>query len=206
MRDDICPGATFPDYELPDHEGTPTRLSTLQGSLPMILHLSRGSYCPREHRWLRGLVSMWPEFRVAFTRVCVISAYDNQLEVNEFRDQLGAEFPFLTDNERSIAKDLGIQEYTDPVHDGMVPHTFVLEPGLKIHSQYNGYWFWGRPSAHELHVDLREVTRKWRADFDLHAPGLREAWDRKDHAPFLVEPPVGKPIRYTEGDHIGVKR
>ena len=28
----------------------------------------------------------------------------------------------------------------------MIPHTLVLRPGLVIHSIYNGYWFWGRPS------------------------------------------------------------
>ena len=32
----------------------------------------------------------------------------------------------------------------------MIPHTLVLKPGLVIHSIYNGYWFWGRPSAVDL--------------------------------------------------------
>jgi hypothetical protein len=27
MRSDIVPGATFPDYELPDHENNPRKLS-----------------------------------------------------------------------------------------------------------------------------------------------------------------------------------
>ena len=60
----------------------------------------------------------------------------------------------------------------------MIPHTFVLEPELRIFSIYNGYWYWGRPTMHELHVDLRAVLQKVRPDFDLSAPGLREAWDR----------------------------
>jgi peroxiredoxin len=205
VRPDIRPGADFPDYELSDHEGNPRKLSELQGSIPMVLHLSRGSFCPREHRFLRGLVDAYPEFRVAFTRIVVISV-DNQLDINEFRDQLGAEFAFLSDPERSVQQDLGIQEYTDPVHDGMIPHTFVLEPGLRIYSLYNGYWYWGRPSLHELHVDLRAVMQELRPDFDPSAPGLREAWDRGEHEVFLVEPPVGVPIRYTEGSKVGVKR
>ena len=29
----------------------------------------------------------------------------------------------------------------------MIPYTLVLGPGLVIHSIYNGYWFWGRPSV-----------------------------------------------------------
>ncbi len=63
---------------------------------------------------------------------------------------------------------------------------FVLEPGLVIYKIYNGYWFWGRPSAEELRKDLREVTRKIRPDWDLAAPGLRENWegDKTMHYPY----------------------
>jgi hypothetical protein len=43
-----------------------------------------------------------------------------------------------------------------------------------IHSVYNGYWFWGRPSLADLWHDLRDVTREIRPDWDLGAPGLRE--------------------------------
>jgi hypothetical protein len=88
----------------------------------------------------------------------------------------------------------------------MIPHTFVLAPPLTIAAIYNGYWYWGRPTVEELHRDLREVMRKLRPDFDLSAPGLREAWDRGERDQFLVTPVEGEPIRYTEGGAIGVKR
>ncbi|WP_051551508.1 hypothetical protein [Nocardioides sp. URHA0020] len=83
-----------------------------------------------------------------------------------------------------MEKDLDIEEYTDPADDPMVPHTLVLKPGLVIHSVYNGYWFWGRPSATDLWHDLREVTREIRPDWDLSTPGLRERWEAGDRAPF----------------------
>jgi hypothetical protein len=79
---------------------------------------------------------------------------------------------------------LDIQEYTDPENDQMIPHTLVLKPGLVIHSIYNGYWFWGRPSVVDLWHDLRAVTREIRPDWDLSTPGLREAWDAGDWSPF----------------------
>ncbi len=47
----------------------------------------------------------------------------------------------------------------------MIPHTLVLKPGLVIHSIYNGYWFWGRPSFVDLWHDLRAVTREIRPDW-----------------------------------------
>jgi hypothetical protein len=83
-------------------------------------------------------------------------------------------------------KDLDIQEHTDPHHDPMIPHTFVLEPGLVVYTVYNGYWFWGRPSTAELWRDLREVTRKARPDWDLSAPGVRDNWEgeRTRHWPY----------------------
>ena len=51
---------------------------------------------------------------------------------------------------RTVQQDLDIQEYTDPEHNPMVPHTLVLKPGLVIQRVCNGYWFWGRPSFYEL--------------------------------------------------------
>jgi hypothetical protein len=66
----------------------------------------------------------------------------------------------------------------------MIPHTLVLSPGLRVHSIYNGYWFWGRPSVHELWQDLRAASSEFRPDWDLSAPGLRDAWDAGDHSSF----------------------
>jgi peroxiredoxin len=44
MRSDIAPGGVFPDYELPDHENVPRRLSELQGDDPLVLLLARGHF------------------------------------------------------------------------------------------------------------------------------------------------------------------
>jgi len=107
----------------------------------------------------------------------------------EYRLQVGARWPFLSDPERTVQKDLGIQEYTDPKHDPMIPHTLVLEPGLVIYKIYNGYFFWGRPSNEDLWRDLREIFRK-RPDYDPTAPGLRENWeegDKSKHYPYKAQ-------------------
>jgi peroxiredoxin len=49
MKNDIVPGASFPDYELPDHRGKKHKLSDLQEMDPVALVLARGGYCPKEH-------------------------------------------------------------------------------------------------------------------------------------------------------------
>lgn len=191
MRADIQVGAVFPDYELPDHTDTPRRLSVLQGDDPMILVLSRGAFCPKDRRQLQELVGFYPQVRVAYTQIVTITT-DRLLELNELRDGVGAEWPFLHDERRIVQQDLDIAEYTDPHHNPMVPHTFVLEPGLKIYRIYNGYWYWGRPSIAELHADLREVTRRVRVDYDLGNPEVRAAWERGERDKFW---PYGRTLR-----------
>jgi peroxiredoxin len=183
MRSDIAPGGTFPDYELPDHENLPRKLSEIQGDDPLILMLARGHYCPKEHQQHLELAANYPKIAVAYTKIATIST-DTHHASQEFRASTGAQWPFLSDPERTVQKDLEIQEYTDPEHNPMIPHTLVLKPGLVIHSIYNGYWFWGRPSFADLSHDLRTVTREIRPDWDLSKPGLREAWDAGDYSPF----------------------
>jgi peroxiredoxin len=186
MRADITQGGTFPDYELTDHTKTRRKLSELQGNDPMILVLARGHYCPRDNQQHLGLVAAYPKIAVAYTQIVTIST-DPIVESREFRESIGAQWTFLSDPGRKVQKDLDIQEYTDPTHDPMIPHTLVLKPGLVIHSVYNGYWFWGRPTIDDLSHDLREVMSEIRPDWDLSAPGLREAWDAGDHSQFYDE-------------------
>src|SRR6266508_3347742 len=173
MRIDIMPGARFPDYELTDHTRTRCKLSELQGNDPLILVLSRGHFCPKDHQQHLELAAFYPKIAVGYTQIVTITT-DNILELNEFRASVGASWTFLSDPRRLVQKDLDIQEYTDSHHDPMIPHTFVLAPGLVIFRVYVGYWYWGRPSNEDLRHDLRELTRKIRRDWDISDPALRE--------------------------------
>ena len=132
MRSDIQPGATFPDYELPDHTDTPRKLSELQGRDPLILTLARGHYCPKEHQQHLDLAAFQPKIAVAYTQIVTIST-DEHHTLQEFRLSVGAQWTFLSDPERTVQRDLDIKEYTDPDHDPMIPHTLVLKPGLVVH-------------------------------------------------------------------------
>ena len=183
MRSDIRPGGVFPDYALPDHTATVRRLGEIQAGDPLILTLSRGHYCPKEHQQHQDLAAFQSKIAVAYTQIATISTDDHHT-LQEFRASVGAQWTFLSDPERMIQRDLDIQEYTDPEHDPMIPHTLVLKPGLIVHSVYNGYWFWGRPSIDDLWRDLRAATSEIRPDWDLGRPGLREAWDAKDWSQF----------------------
>jgi len=155
----------FPDLELPDHTGRPGRLSELAGGDPLALVTSRGWWCPKEQRFLRGLVALQDEFEVAYSRIVVLSVDPPEVQ-SAFRAGLGARFTFLSDHERRYIEQLGLRETTDTVHDPYLPAAFMLHPDLRVHSSYNGYWFWGRPTPQEIREDMRAITQAIRPDWD----------------------------------------
>ena len=193
MRNDIVPGARFPDYELTDHTATRRKLSELQGTDHMIVVLSRGGFCPKDRRQAEGLIQLHREMEVGYCRLVTIST-ENLTETNEYRSGVGAHWPFLSDAGRVVQKDLDIAEYTDPVHNPMIPHVVVLEPGLIVLKIYSGYWFFGRPTMEELRQDLRAVTRKCRPDWDITTPEMKRAWQEGRKELFY---PYGKTYAQT---------
>jgi len=198
MRADIVPGAVFPDFELPDQTGKHRTLSGLQGLDPMIVVLSRGQFCPKDHRQHEGLLALHREILVGYCKLVTVST-DNLLQTNEFRGAIGAQWPFLSDPSRKVQKALDIAEYTDPTHNPMIPHTIVLEPGLVVYKVYNGYWFFGRPTTEELRQDLRAVLMKCRPDWDISTPEMRAAWENGEKAKFY---PYGRSYAqvFADGD------
>ena len=179
MRGDITPGSRFPDFELRDHTGTYRRLSELQGPDPLIIVLAREAYSAKDQIQQHNLVQLWNEMKpgVGYCRLVTITTSTPQETLN-YRSGIGAEWPFLSDPQRIVQRDLAVDEYTDPEHDQMVPHTIVCEPGLVVYKVYNGYWFFGRPTNEELRHDLRAVLEKTHWDWDLGRTDVREAWER----------------------------
>jgi hypothetical protein len=81
-------------------------------------------------------------------------------------DEAGAALSALLHDEAQQVRDvLGIAVLTD---DGdappLIPHTFLLAPGLHIRKVWNGRHPWGRPSSCELHDALCELTRELRRE------------------------------------------
>jgi peroxiredoxin len=153
-----------------------------------VLVLARGGFCPKDRRQHEGLVQLHREMQVSYCRLVTIST-DTLIETYEFRAAVGAHWPFLSDPGRKLQQDLDIAEYTDADHNPMIPHTLVLEPGLRIHKVYNGYWFFGRPTVEELRLDLRAVLQRCRPDWHIETADQRAAWAKGDKAGFY---PYGK--------------
>jgi len=94
MRSDIVPGAVFPDYQLSDHTAKRRKLSDLQEQHPMVLVLSRGSFCPKDRRQAEGLVQLHREFEVAYCRLVTIST-DNITETMSIGAESAPTGPFF---------------------------------------------------------------------------------------------------------------
>ena len=71
----------------------------------------------------------------------------------------------------------------------MIPHTLVLEPGLRVYKIYNGYWFFGRPTVEELRLDLRATLKHCRPDWDIDSAEQQAAWAKGEKMGFY---PYGK--------------
>ena len=178
MKEAFVPGADFPDFELPDHNHNLRKLSDLQAGLPLIVFISRGKHCPREAQHLSLMArELQPWLGVAFTNAVTIS-HNSVHDVASHRIMVGATWPFLSDEKNEVMHTLGIQEYTDPVHNPMVPHTIILAPDLIIEKIYVGYWFWGRPSPYDLWQDLRTLNQHIYPDFDPTLPSVRADWEK----------------------------
>lgn len=161
----LAPGGQVTDLQLPDVDGNVRRLSDLVGGDPTLLHFYRGFFCPKERQFFRMLISLQDEAEVAYTRFVSVSV-DPPAVTASFRAGLGARWTFLCDPERRYLEELGLRERTDTVHDPYLPVCVVVRPDLSVHASYEGYWYWGRPTAEELRQDFRAVTRAVRPDWD----------------------------------------
>jgi cold shock CspA family protein/peroxiredoxin len=164
-------GDTFPDFTLPDHRNSPKTLSgfTRPGQMdekmgftdgyPLVLIFSRGFFCPRDGEQMRQLAGFQSELRVNFCKLAVVNA-DPPMVSAAFRAGLGADWPFLADEDREVIKTIGVLDETEGEYAYRSrPFTFVLRPDLTVHKIYDGWFFVGRPTVEELRHDLREIMR-----------------------------------------------
>jgi peroxiredoxin/cold shock CspA family protein len=179
-------GEVFPDFELPDHRKKPRRLSEyvkpspmddklgFTDGYPLILIFGRGFFCPRDQQHMRQLVQFQSELVVNFGKLVTVST-DAPLTGAAFRAGLGAEWPFLSDENQEVIERIGILDETEGEYAYVSqPYTFVLRPDLTIYKIYDGWFFVGRPTLEELRQDLREVM-SGRSDSHYEAHNTPEA-------------------------------
>jgi len=161
LRSDLEPGNRFPDFVLPDTDGSNVVLSQYAGGWPTILTFHRGNYCPKDRRQLTNYAAqLQPELLVNYCKLLSVSV-ETRLGSFELKTGAGAHWPFLSDDKRELMRQLGFIDDSDPRFSPVyIPYTFVLEGDLTIYKAYYGWWYVGRPTVEELRMDLRAVVSK----------------------------------------------
>src|SRR5256886_9175808 len=170
----------FPDIALPNHQNELTQLSHFTkpslldqhlgflDGYPLILIFFRGFFCPRDQQQMRQFVEFQQELAVSYGKLVAVSA-DPPLVQAAFRAGLGGQWSFLSDEQRTIIKQINILDETEGEYAYRAqPYTFVLRPDLRIHAIYNGWYFVGRPTNEELRHDLRTIMEA-RSDYRYEA-------------------------------------
>jgi len=173
-------GDRFPDIELPDTQERMVRLSSLtkpglldeqlgfHDGYPLIVVFYRGFFCPRDQQQFRMLVQFQAELAVNYGRLVAIGVDPPRVHA-AFRAGLGAEWPFLADEDRAVVRQLNMLDETEGEYALRAqPYTFVLRPDLTIQTIYNGWFFVGRPTLDDLRHDLRAIMET-RADYRYEA-------------------------------------
>ena len=169
MMTNLNVGDRFHDIELPDYDNRRVRLSHFTrptlideklgflDGYPLIVIFNRGFFCPRDKQQIPQLVQFQDELAVNYCKLVTIGV-DPPTAQAAFRAGLGANWPFLSDEDRDVIRQLNILDETEGEYAYRAqPYTFVLRPELIIHSIYNGWFYVGRPTLDELRKDLRTI-------------------------------------------------
>jgi peroxiredoxin Q/BCP len=123
-------GETVPDFELPDEEGRPRRLSELSDGHPLVLFFYPAAMtygCTKESCHFRDLAA---EFEAVGARRVGISA-DPVEKQKRFSDKHGFDYPLLSDADGEVAAIFGVRKGLA----GLTPTkraTFVIGPDLRV--------------------------------------------------------------------------
>ena len=168
MRDDLAVGNVFPDLRLPEHTGKELALSEIAREQPLVLAFVRGWWCPKEQVRVRKLVGAQEEIQREYGRIAAVTV-DEPYVNGAFRAGVGADFPFLSDEDRRVADELDLLELTDELHRPFLPYTFLLDSNRLVSNVWCGFWYWGNPTIEELRIGLCEITRGEQPTFDPQA-------------------------------------
>ncbi|MDQ6848833.1 MAG: redoxin domain-containing protein [Actinomycetota bacterium] len=157
-------GQRWPDIALPDHSGVQRTLTEVCGRDPFLLHTWRGVFCPKEQTFFRRvLLPLQEEVDVAYTRIVSLSTEPPEV-ASAVRAGLDARWTFLCDVDRTVLTETGLIETTDTVHNPYAPYSYLLMPDLTVAAAWNGYWYWGRPTAEDIRQAFRDAIRALHAD------------------------------------------
>ena len=126
-------GDSAPDFELPDQDGKPVRLSSLRGK-PVVLYFYPKADTPGCTTQACGIRDRKADYDSADAVVLGVSP-DEPGALRKFADKYGLPFTLLADSDHELAEQYGVWvEKTNygKTYMGIQRSTFVIDPEGKI--------------------------------------------------------------------------
>ena len=120
-------GALATDFVAPLYAGGEVALSDY-ADRPVFIYFW-ASWCVPCREEAPVIEALWPEYRDRGYQFIGVNMWDLTRDAEAFIAELGLTFPLARDAERSIYVEYGVEG---------LPVGFFLEPGLRIHSRYDG--------------------------------------------------------------------
>jgi peroxiredoxin Q/BCP len=124
------PGDQAPDFELPDEDGTPRRLSELAANGPVVLFFYPAAMTPGCTAESCHFRDMQAEFASVGAQRVGISA-DQVEKQKRFSDKHSFDYPLLSDPDGSVATQFGVRRRFTALSPTKRT-TFVIGPDLKV--------------------------------------------------------------------------
>jgi peroxiredoxin len=126
----VQPGHAAPDFELPDQDGTPVRLSGYIGNHPVLLIFVRGDWCPGCHILLRTYERNRERFMEKGVHVLGIGP--DSVDVNkDMVERIGVTYKLLSDPGQRTSQRYGVT-YSNPVLESGVGY----EAGIPLPASF----------------------------------------------------------------------
>jgi thioredoxin-dependent peroxiredoxin len=133
LRYVVPPGDQAPDFELPDQDGEPVRLSELRGQ-PVVLYFYPKADTPGCTTQACGVRDHLPDYEQAGAVVLGASP-DPVKAVKRFHDKQGLNFKLLADEDHAVADTYGVwveKSMYGKTYWGVQRATFVIDPEGKV--------------------------------------------------------------------------
>ncbi len=131
----ISQGETAPDFELPDQDWRPVRLSDLRGQ-PVVLYFYPKADTPGCTTQACGVRDHLPDYEAAGAVVLGASP-DPVAKVKRLHDKQGLNFRLLADEDHSVADAYGVwaeKSMYGKTYWGALRSTFIIDPdGTVVH-------------------------------------------------------------------------
>jgi thioredoxin-dependent peroxiredoxin len=102
----IAIGSSAPEFEAPDQDGRPFRLSSLRGS-PVVLYFYPKADTPGCTIESKGFQAHLPEFAAKGVRVVGVSVDDCPAQ-KAFAQKYGLAFPLIADSKKEVGEKFGV--------------------------------------------------------------------------------------------------